>query len=238
MTIWALLPAAGIGRRMESNTPKQYHSIDGVSVIIHSLRRLSAVAAIKKIVVVLHPDDRFWPKLQDQVAVEFPDLIQTVIGGDERCKSVLNGLYGLANTAQLDDWVLVHDAVRPCVRTADIENLINRVQQQSTGGLLGYPVDNTLKKVDERAAVLRTVNRETIWNALTPQMFRYSLLRDAIESVMTSTTEITDEASAVESAGHKPVMVVGSKDNIKVTRETDLQLAAQILRSQANADES
>ncbi len=237
MTIWALLPAAGIGLRMGSTTPKQYHSIDGVPVIVHSLRRLSAVTAIKKIVVVLHPDDQFWPGLQQQLVAKFPNLLQTVPGADERYKSVLNGLYGLANTAQGDDWVLVHDAVRPCVRTADIENLINRVQQHPIGGLLGYPVDNTLKKVDQGATVVGTVNRETIWNALTPQMFRYSLLRDAIESVA-SASEVTDEASAIESAGHKPVMVVGNKDNIKLTHETDLQLAAQILRAQANADES
>ncbi len=238
MTIWAVLPAAGVGRRMGSNIPKQYHTIHGVPLILHSLRRLNAVTAIQKIIVVLHPEDLFWPKIQTQIEGELEDRIEIVMGGDERYRSVLNGLNSLLAVAQNDDWVMVHDAVRPCVRSADIENLIASVAQHPIGGLLGSAVDNTLKRVDENSVVMETVDRGSYWNALTPQMFRYSSLREAIESVVTTGACVTDEALAIELAGYKPVMVAGNKDNIKITHEADLLLAGHILQSQADEDES
>jgi 2-C-methyl-D-erythritol 4-phosphate cytidylyltransferase len=236
MTIWAVLPAAGIGRRMGSKIPKQYLTINSEPLLLHSLRRLSSVSSIKKIVVVIHPEDAHWSQLEASIEPEIQNRIITVIGGDERYQSVLNGLGALTDLAQAEDWVLVHDAVRPCVRTADIERLIEELAEgsdpNSTGGLLGSKVDNTLKRVDEDLTVVKTVDRALYWNALTPQMFRFSLLKKAIEAVVASSEPVTDEAAAMESAGHRPIMVPGNKDNIKVTREADLLLATQILEAQ------
>ena len=236
MTIWAVLPAAGIGRRMGSKIPKQYLTINSEPLLLHSLRRLSSVFSIKKIVVVIHPEDAHWSQLEASIEPEIQNRIITVIGGDERYQSVLNGLGALTDLAQAEDWVLVHDAVRPCVRTLDIERLIEELAEgsdpNSIGGLLGSEVDNTLKRVDEDLTVVKTVDRALYWNALTPQMFRFSLLKKAIEAVVASSEPVTDEAAAMESAGHRPIMVPGNKDNIKVTREADLLLATQILEAQ------
>ncbi len=234
MTIWAVLPAAGIGRRMGSSIPKQYLSIDGAPLILHSLRRLSAVKKIKKIVVVIHPEDSRWAELEKSIKEEFGNRIITVMGGGERYESVLNGLTALTEFAGKDDWVLVHDAVRPCVRTSDIENLIQKVSLHSIGGLLGSPVDNTLKRVDKELTVIETVDRESYWNALTPQMFRFALLKESIQTVVVSGEQVTDEAAAMEVAGFKPIMIAGHKDNIKITVEADLVLASQILKNQAS----
>ena len=234
MTIWAVLPAAGIGRRMGSSIPKQYLSIDGAPLILHSLRRLSAVKKIEKIVVVIHPEDSRWAELEKSIKEEFGNRIITVMGGGERYQSVLNGLTALTEFAGKDDWVLVHDAVRPCVRTSDIENLIQKVSLHSIGGLLGSPVDNTLKRVDKELTVIETVDRESYWNALTPQMFRFALLKESIQTVVVSGEQVTDEAGAMEVAGFKPIMIAGHKDNIKITVEADLVLASQILKNQAS----
>lgn len=238
MTIWAVLPAAGIGRRMGYSIPKQYLTIDGAPLLLHSLRRLSAVKEIEKLVVVIHPEDSRWAELEESIAVEFENRIITVMGGDERYQSVLNGLTAMAGFADKDDWVLVHDAVRPCVRTSDIEKLIQKVSLHSIGGLLGSPVDNTLKRVDKELAVIETVDRESCWNALTPQMFRFAQLKESIEAVVASGAQVTDESAAMEVAGFKPIMVAGSKDNIKITHEADLLLAGEILKNQASENES
>ena len=237
MTIWAVLPAAGIGRRMGSTIPKQYLTIDGAPLILHALRRLSAVSEIQKIIVVIHPEDNQWAKLQESIAEEFENRIITVMGGDERYQSVLNGLTALTELAANDDWVLVHDAVRPCVRTSDIENLISKVSLHPVGGLLGSAVDNTLKKVGTDLTVIETVNRDSYWNALTPQMFRFAQLKASIQAVVVSGEHVTDEAAAMEVAGFKPIMVAGRKDNIKITVESDLLLASRILKNQASDNE-
>lgn len=234
MTIWAVLPAAGIGRRMGSTIPKQYLSIDGVPLLLHALRRLSAVGEIQKIIVVIHPEDNRWAELERSIEEEFENRIITVMGGDERYQSVLNGLTAMTEFADKDDWILVHDAVRPCVRTSDIENLIQKVSNHSIGGMLGSPVDNTLKRVDAELTVIETVDRESYWNALTPQMFRFAQLKESIEAVVASGVQVTDEAAAMEVAGFRPIMVAGNKDNIKITVEADLLLASQILKNQAS----
>ncbi|GJM14513.1 MAG: 2-C-methyl-D-erythritol 4-phosphate cytidylyltransferase [Pseudohongiella sp.] len=238
MTIWAVLPAAGIGRRMGSAIPKQYLSLDGAPLLLHSLRRLSAVAEIEKIVVVIHPEDTRWAELEESLSVDLQNRIITVMGGDERYHSVSNALNAMADFADADDWVMVHDAVRPCVRSADIENLIDRVSKHAVGGLLGSPVDNTLKRVSEDLEVVETVDRESYWNALTPQMFRFGQLRQSIDAVVASGEQVTDEAAAMEVAGFRPIMVAGNKDNIKVTVEADLVLVKQILSKQASDNES
>tara|TARA_B110000914_G_scaffold37931_1_gene31067 strand:+ start:119 stop:838 length:720 start_codon:yes stop_codon:yes gene_type:complete len=234
MTIWAVLPAAGIGRRMGSTIPKQYLTIDGTPLLLHALRRLSAVREIQKIIVVIHPEDSRWAELEKSIKEEFGNRIITVMGGGERYQSVLNGLTALTEFAGKDDWVLVHDAVRPCVRTSDIENLIQKASLHSIGGLLGSPVDNTLKRVDKELTVIETVDRESYWNALTPQMFRFALLKESIQTVVVSGEQVTDEAAAMEVAGFKPIMIAGHKDNIKITVEADLVLASQILKNQAS----
>ena len=238
MTIWAVLPAAGIGRRMGSTIPKQYLSIDGDPLLLHALRRLSGVSEIKKIVVVIHPEDSHWAELHESIDEEFKSRIIAVTGGDERYQSVLNGIAALTDLADKDDWVLVHDAVRPCVHTSDIENLIQKASLHPIGGLLGYPVENTLKRIDKERGVIETVDRDSYWNAFTPQMFRFIQLKESIESVVASGEKVTDEAEAIELAGFKPIMVAGSKDNIKITHETDLVLASQILKNQASDNES
>ena len=228
MTIWAILPAAGIGHRMGSITPKQYLPVNGVPVIARSLEKLAAVSAIAEIVVVLHPQDCHWPELNLQLDTP----LSTTEGGEQRQQSVLNGLNHLAPRASMDDWVLVHDAARPCVRSSDIETLIQQLQHHAVGGLLGSPVDNTLKQVDEDGLVQATVDRTQLWNALTPQMFRYGLLKSAIEQAIDRQLVTTDEASALELQGHRPKIIEGSRDNIKLTTQQDLQLAAEILRLQ------
>jgi len=231
MTIWAILPAAGIGRRMGSSKPKQYLLVNGVPVISCTLQRLAAVPYVHKIVVVLHADDGYWSELD----IGQDKRIVTTIGGEERSQSVLNGLKFIEPQARADDWVLVHDAVRPCVRCADIEHLIASLENHPVGGLLGFPVDNTLKRLDENGNVISTIDRDACWNALTPQMYRFGLLLDAIERVVSDSGQATDETAAIERLGHKPKMIKGSKDNLKITHDSDLVLAGKILEAQDEA---
>ena len=225
MTIWAILPAAGIGRRIGSNTPKQYLPVNGVPIISLTLQRLASVSAIKKIIVVIHPEDNNWKEL----SLEIDKKLECVLGGQERQQSVLNALLALDDEAHADDWVLVHDAVRPCVEVSDIEKLIIALRTHNVGGLLGYTLDNTLKQVTGEQEVQTTIDRNNYWNALTPQMFRYGLLKEAMERVEAQGLTITDEAAAMEFMGYRPRMVEGSNLNIKITHESDLVLAGMIL---------
>jgi 2-C-methyl-D-erythritol 4-phosphate cytidylyltransferase len=157
--------------------------------------------------------------------------VETVTGGAERCHSVLNGLEQLAGTAGVDDWVLVHDAARPCVRRQDIEMLMSRFEDHAVGGLLGLPVADTMKQVDSDSMILKTVERDGLWRALTPQMFRLGPLRDALQQAIASGVMVTDDAAAMEMAGYRARMVEGQADNIKITRPADLQLAEFYLQS-------
>ena len=225
MTIWAILPAAGVGRRMGSSTPKQYLRLNGVPVILLTLQRLAAVNDIEKIIVVVHPDDNNWKTL----GLEADQKFKFVSGGEERQHSVLNGLLALGDEATENDWVLVHDAVRPCVEISDIEKLISTLRPHNIGGLLGSTSNNTLKLVNKQQEVVVTIDRSNYWNALTPQMFRYGLLKEAMEKIIEEELVITDEAAAMEFMGHRPQIIEGSKFNIKITREQDLILAGMIL---------
>jgi len=159
--------------------------------------------------------------------------METASGGAERCHSVLHGLVQLTGAAAEDDWVLVHDAARPCVRQQDIEMLVRTLENDPVGGLLGLPVADTMKQVDAAGTVLQTVERDGLWRALTPQMFRLGLLRDALQQSIASGALVTDEAAAMEMAGHRPRMVQGQGDNIKITRPGDLQLAEFYLQSRS-----
>jgi len=166
MTIWAILPAAGIGRRMGSITPKQYISVCGTPVLVHSIERLLAVEEIQQLVVVLQEDDIWWSELNF-----YDPRMLTTWGGDERLNSVLNGLEAIIERAEPDDWVLVHDAVRPCVTQADIRQLILELTEHNVGGLLATPIDDTVKKIGVDEHVIGTLDRNGLWSALTPQMF-------------------------------------------------------------------
>ena len=227
-TVWAVVPAAGAGRRMSANIPKQYLPLGGKTVLEHTLDTLLACRQLAGVVVVLSADDAYWPDLQGRYARE---RLEAVTGGAERCHSVLNGLRHLAGKADADDWVLVHDAARPCVRLTDIDTLIDTVSSTVYGGLLGVPVADTMKQVDGDKRITATVEREGLWHAYTPQMFRAGLLQSALQQAIDDDLLVTDEASAMELAGYRPCMVQGQRDNIKITVPADLELAAYYLQT-------
>ncbi|HKE43394.1 MAG TPA: 2-C-methyl-D-erythritol 4-phosphate cytidylyltransferase [Steroidobacteraceae bacterium] len=224
---WAIVAAAGQGRRMDAGRPKQYLPLAGATVLERAIRPLWSDARIAAVIVVLAPDDEFWPKLP---MAEAPRL-RTALGGATRQQSVLNGLVALAGRAAADDWVLVHDGARPCLGAEELDTLIAAVEHDSVGGLLAVPLADTLKHAD--ASGLRsdaTVDRKALWCAQTPQMFRYQLLRTALEQAVAQGLQLTDEAAAVEALGHRPRLVRGSARNLKITHREDLVLAEALLR--------
>lgn len=225
---WVVVPAAGVGKRMGSDIPKQYMALGDHLVIEHTLSHLAEHPMIQKIVVAIGADDSYW---QDVVPPAEADIV-TVVGGHERCHSVFNGLQALSAEAERDDWVLVHDAARPCLRLEDIEHLITTLADHEVGGILGIPVADTMKRSSASNTIIETVSREHLWRALTPQMFRFGLLYDALSAANAEGALITDEASAIEWSGLAPRMVEGHADNIKITRPQDLSLAALYLRQQ------
>ncbi len=226
---WALIPAAGVGRRMGSDIPKQYLPLGGKTVLEHTLDALSQHAAISGIVLVLGAGDEYAGPILD---AELPKPVFRAGGGTERCDSVLNGLRILAEHAHAQDWVLVHDAARPCLRHGDLDRLISALEGHEVGGLLGVPVRDTMKRAGTGNQVVQTVDREGLWHALTPQMFRLGALRDALQTAQSQGHHVTDDASAMELAGHSPLLVEGHGDNIKITRPEDLALAEFYLRQQ------
>lgn len=225
--LWALVPASGVGSRMQSDRPKQYLTINHRTVLDLTLSRLLSVPGLHGIMLVLSEDDQYWSFSQ---FASHPK-IHTAIGGAERFHSVLNGLNTLQEMASEQAWVMVHDAARPCVRVSDIEDLIDYAVK-GDGGLLGIPAKDTVKRVDKNKQVNRTLDRSQIWLAYTPQMFRLGQLRQAIEASIKQGSMITDDASAMEMAGFSPVMVEGATDNIKITHPQDLSLAEWYLAKQ------
>jgi len=225
---WALVPAAGSGRRMGTDVPKQFLDIGGRTVLEHTLALLAADPAVAGIVLV--GDEARWPDRLDESLAGKP--LRTAEGGRERCHSVLNGLRQLAREADGDTWVLVHDAARPCLRAADLRHLVMALADHPVGGLLAVPASDTLKQADEAFGVEDTVDRSALWHAQTPQMFRLALLQEALERALEAGYEVTDESSAVEFAGHRPLLVEGHADNIKITRPEHLALAEFHLRQQ------
>lgn len=214
---------------MGTDVPKQYLQLGAQTVLEHTLDRLLDCERIAGVVLVLAAVDEFWPAIRARYAGRH---VATVTGGAERCHSVLNGLDHLADRAGADDWVLVHDAARPCVRTADIARLMDELGGGDQGGLLGVPVADTMKRVDAGLRVTATVDRAGLWHALTPQMFRIAALRSALRQAIAAHCLVTDEASAMELAGHRPRMVEGHRDNIKITLPADLALAAFYLQAE------
>jgi len=229
---WIIVPAAGIGARMSSTIPKQYLTLAGKTLLEQTLERLLKLPFIQRVILVLHPRDGWWEKL----AMKDDPRIQIVNGGDQRSQSVFNALQDLAELADENDWILVHDAARPCVTLASIENLRAQTSKHSVGGILGVPVSDTLKTVAEQQ-ILATVDRDQLWQAQTPQMFRYGLLHSCLARALRESKSITDEASALEAYGHRPLMITGRSDNIKITRPEDLVLAQWILQHQSQEQE-
>lgn len=222
---WAVVPAAGIGTRMDSGLPKQYLEIAGVTILEHSVRALLASERVHGVVVALHPDD----SRAGELAVFGDKRVQRVSGGEQRSDSVLAALGMLLVQGELDDWVLVHDAARPCLQLAELRRLIDRVCATGTGGILAEPMIDTVKQSGDDDRVLRTLDRRRLWRAQTPQMFRLGPLYAALEGARKQGLSITDESSAMELAGHPVQLIMGSPGNLKVTLPADLDLAGWYL---------
>jgi 2-C-methyl-D-erythritol 2,4-cyclodiphosphate synthase/2-C-methyl-D-erythritol 4-phosphate cytidylyltransferase len=247
---WAIVPAAGRGERftstLEGQAPvvftassrKQYAALAGASVIQWSLRPLLCEASIETIVVPLAADDDHWPVVARRIAQEFPDSahkLQTCRGGDSRQDSVLRGLQALRCQASPRDWVLVHDAARPCLPVADLAALLQALRANPAGALLAVPVADTLKKGDGGISA-GTVDRTGLWRALTPQAFRFEELERALLDAASAGISVTDEAQALERIGIGATLIPASDDNIKVTRATDLKVAARTLATARGTD--
>ncbi len=224
--IWAVVPAAGVGKRMNADRPKQYLHLAGKTVIEHTLSRLLQAEVFAAVAVAISEEDPYWSEL----SIASHEKIITAAGGKERADSVLSGLHAIRTQATDDDWVLVHDAARPCITRADIHHLIESLINDEVGGILALPCADTLKNVQGKN-ILGTVDRSVIWRALTPQMFRYGTLKTALEHAVGNPV-ITDEASALELQGLQPKIVEGRPDNIKITRPEDLALAQFFMAQQ------
>lgn len=227
-----VVPAAGIGTRMKADCPKQYLNIAGKTILEHTLTKLLDHNQVKRVIVVLNPHDNTF----SQLPIARHPNIEIVEGGKERCDSVLAGLNYLPDD---EEWVLVHDAARPCLDKSDLTALLHLAEQGSIGGILATPVRDTMKRTDEikingQSIVKQTESRENLWHALTPQFFKCALLKKALNQANKQKTNITDEASAIELLGEKVILVEGSASNIKITQPDDLLLAEFYLTQQQN----
>ena len=231
--VYAVVPAAGKGQRLGAEMPKQYLSLNGRTILEHTLSRLAAHRKISQVVVAIAADDvRF-----EGLAGRLPPNVVTVHGGAERCHSVLAGLKWLVANAPVPAWVMVHDAARPCLRASDIDLMMAAVADGETGAILGVPVRDTLKRCDDDNRIIDTVDRRTLWHAQTPQLFQLGPLCEAIETTLNAGLTVTDEAQAMERIGLQPKLVHGHEDNIKITHSEDLELAEMIMQFQDRAHE-
>ncbi|MDQ7089643.1 MAG: 2-C-methyl-D-erythritol 4-phosphate cytidylyltransferase [Methylococcales bacterium] len=223
---YAVVPAAGVGKRMQADKPKQYLPLLDKTVIEQTLLQLLSTDVFSAIAVAISDGDTYWPALK---IAKHPQIIRAK-GGKERADSVLSALSALENKAVDDDWVLVHDAARPCVSSKEIHQLLKSLQNEACGGILALASHDTLKQVDGDV-IQKSVDRRTIWRALTPQMFRYGVLKKSLTQTI-GNPAITDEASAIELTGGVVKIVEGSTENIKITRPEDLALAQFYLENQ------
>ena len=230
---WAIVPAAGHGSRMQQPIAKQYLPLAGSTVLEITLRRLKSLELFEKIVVPIGVEDSLWR--ETDLAADRAFL--AVRGGAERSESIMAALLALEGLADENDWVLVHDAVRPCFRSADIRRMIFSLAKHPVGGLLAEPILDTVKEVDKNNVIIKTLDRKQLWRAQTPQMFRYQMLITALEEASKSSLEITDEASALELIGLQPIVLDGSASNIKITIPGDLNLAEYYLTQVSLDDE-
>ena len=236
MRYWLVMPAAGVGRRFGTTRPKQYAPLRGRTVIEWALAPFLADPACAGTVVVLAAEDPYWAEIASRLTglERAPELI-LASGGPERSHTVRNGLAALQSRASVDDWILVHDAARPCLTLADLQQLFERLRAHPVGGLLATPAADTLKRAggdpdrNGDREIDQTVDRAGLWRALTPQMFRYKALCDALDGAFASGRLPTDEAQALEWAGQRPVLVKGSAANIKITSADDLLIATALL---------
>lgn len=223
--IWVVVPAAGRGTRVGGDVAKQHRSILGRPLIRHTLDRLLSHPRIGGAMVVLAADDSTWPGWRELQG----KLVRTAVGGAERADSVLAGLVALPADVRTQDWVLVHDAARPCLRHDDLDRLLDHGCAHDVGAILAVPVSDTLKRADADGSIARTEPRAGLWRALTPQLFRRGTLQRALEAAAQAGVAITDEAMAVERLGLAPLLVEGAADNIKVTTAADLAFAEFLL---------
>ena len=223
---WAILPAAGSGTRFESITPKQYFNLLDKTVMQHSVDRMCQLD-LQGCVIAIGADD------QVAQSLEFlhPELLHWVTGGAERMDSVLAALEYLQDFAHESDWVLVHDVARPCILASDLQRLMDTLSDEEVGGLLAVPVRDTLKLAAQQH-VVKTVSRDNLWQCQTPQMFRFGLLKQALQQAKANQQLVTDEASAIELLNLKVQLVMGSSSNIKITYPEDLRLAAAIMQAE------
>jgi 2-C-methyl-D-erythritol 4-phosphate cytidylyltransferase len=220
---FALLPAAGVGARMGAAHPKQYLLIHGHPIIWHALHAFEQHAQIAGIYVVISAQDEWWDQYDWST---FSKLTVLRCGGATRAESVLNGLHACAAEVAANDWMLVHDAARPCLSAELLDKLLAQLVNDPVGGILAAPVADTLKRQTGDGHIAETVPRAGLWGAQTPQMFRHALLQRALEQVG---GEVTDEASAVEALGLSPKLVESDLTNLKVTYPRDLEVAAWLL---------
>ena len=223
----AVIPAAGTGSRLGGTLPKQYLAVRGRPLLYYAIARLCAHRAIERVCVILAPDDRRFETYDwKPFAAKLEPLYR---GGDSRAAIVLNALEGISSQASVDDWILVHDAARPCLSTQMLDRLIDEVGDDPSGGLLAMPVADTLKRADDDRRSIRTESRTGLWQAQTPQLCRYDVLLRALRSC--DLAQATDEAAAVEALGLKPKLVQSDATNLKVTHAHDLALAGLILKN-------
>lgn len=223
MKYWLVMPAAGIGRRFGTDRPKQYAPLCGRTVIEWALEPFLTDPRCAGAVVALAQDDPYWSAIAPPAAL-------VAAGGQERSHSVRNGLAALAERAKPEDWVLVHDAARPCLPRQDLDRLLSELATHVVGGLLAAPAADTLKRSDASREVQQTVDRAGLWRALTPQMFRYGRLCEALDRAHASGRIPTDEAQAIEWLGDRPKLVEGAAANLKITSTADLAIAAALLK--------
>ena len=223
MKYWLVMPAAGIGRRFGTDLPKQYAPLCGRTVIEWALAEFLEDSRCAGVVVALAPEDPHWAAIA-------PANVVTAAGGEERSQSVRNGLAALAERAERDDWVLVHDAARPCLPRQDRDRLLSVLESHPVGGLLAAPASDTLKRADGSGDVQETVDRASLWRALTPQMFRYGRLCEALDRAHAAGRVPTDEAQAIEWLGDRPKLIEGAAANLKITSAADLAIATALLK--------
>ena len=231
LNYWVVIPAAGTGQRMQTHIPKQYLKLSDKTILELSIELFLQRSDVSGINVCVAPDDEIAASLSifDQAKISL------IHGGACRAQSVLNGLYALNYQANDHDWVLVHDAARPCLSTSVLDNLINEIGDDEVGGILAVPASDTLKyqqleENDNSPRIDKTLDRSLIWQAQTPQMFRYKLLKDALESALAHNEGVTDEASALEMSGYQPRLIKGEARNIKITTPDDLALAEFLIK--------
>ena len=224
-SITAIVPAAGVGSRMKADRPKQYLTLLGQTVLEHTVTKLLSHPLINQVVIAISDDDPYYSTL----ALANHDQIVRVSGGAERAGSVLSALNYVCQNSH-SEWVLVHDAARPCFRLDDVSKLIDTATHHEVGAILASPVRDTMKRANDEQDIDHTVERVALWHALTPQMFRAEPLKHALSTALQQNVTITDEASAFEWLGHSPALVAGRADNIKITQPEDLTLAEFYLR--------